>query len=128
MIINISQSGETADTLASIKYAHELGMHNSLSICNVDESSLVRLSKFSFITKAGPEIGVASTKAFTTQLVALLYLTFTLAKVKNRLNINQEQEIIAEIRRLPNLILDTSAIPQINKFCANLVSNAKTQS
>ncbi len=82
LIISLSQSGETADTMASIKYAIENGMDKTLSICNVAESSLVRLSKLHVLTQAGPEIGVASTKAFTTQLIVLLYLTFTLAKIK----------------------------------------------
>ena len=106
LVVNISQSGETADTLASVKYAHELGMKNSLSICNVPESSLVRLSKLSILTQAGPEIGVASTKAFTTQLVVLLYLAFTLAKVKGLLSKDEEVFIIDEMRKLPHLVID----------------------
>ena len=105
LIVNISQSGETADTIASVKYAHELGMLNTLSICNVAESSLVRLSKLSILTQAGPEIGVASTKAFTTQLVVLLYLTFTLAKVRGKLSGHEEHEIIEEMRKLPQHII-----------------------
>ena len=102
LIVNISQSGETADTIASVKYAHSLGMTNSLSICNVPESSLVRLSKLHVFTHAGPEIGVASTKAFTTQLVVLLYLAFTLAKVRGKLI--DEATHIEQIRKLPHLI------------------------
>jgi glucosamine--fructose-6-phosphate aminotransferase (isomerizing) len=105
LIVNISQSGETADTIASVKYAHELGMPNTLSICNVAESSLVRLSKLSILTQAGPEIGVASTKAFTTQLVVLLYLAFTLAKVRGELSGHEEHEIIEEMRKLPQHII-----------------------
>jgi glucosamine--fructose-6-phosphate aminotransferase (isomerizing) len=105
LIVNISQSGETADTIASVKYAHELGMSNSLSICNVAESSLVRLSKLNILTQAGPEIGVASTKAFTTQLVVLLYLAFTLAKVRGELAKDAESEIIEEMRKLPQQII-----------------------
>jgi glucosamine--fructose-6-phosphate aminotransferase (isomerizing) len=107
LIVSLSQSGETADTLASIKYAHELGMTNTLAICNVAESSLVRLSKLSILTQAGPEIGVASTKAFTTQLVVLLYLANALAKVKGHLTNNNEEGRIRQIRRLPQLIIDT---------------------
>jgi glucosamine--fructose-6-phosphate aminotransferase (isomerizing) len=107
LIVSLSQSGETADTLASIKYAHDLGMTNSLAICNVAESSLVRLSKLSVLTKAGPEIGVASTKAFTTQLAVLFYLANALAKAKGCLAKNDEEERIRQIRRLPQLIIDT---------------------
>jgi glucosamine--fructose-6-phosphate aminotransferase (isomerizing) len=106
LVISLSQSGETADTLASIKYAIEQGMDKTLTICNVTESSLVRLSKLHVLTQAGPEIGVASTKAFTTQLIVLLYLTFTLAKVKGKLTNSQEQEYIKQIRRIPNLVVD----------------------
>ncbi len=105
LIVNISQSGETADTIASVKYAHELGMLNTLSICNVAESSLVRLSRLSILTQAGTEIGVASTKAFTTQLVVLLYLAFTLAKVRGELFEHEENKIIEEMRKLPQQII-----------------------
>lgn len=104
LIVSISQSGETADTLASVKYAHSLGMVNSLAICNVPESSLVRLSKLSFLTQAGPEIGVASTKAFTTQLIALLFLANTLAKVRGKLSADEEHVRINWVRKLPHLI------------------------
>ncbi|MDD3267086.1 MAG: glutamine--fructose-6-phosphate transaminase (isomerizing) [Burkholderiales bacterium] len=106
LIINISQSGETADTLASVKYAIEMGMDKTLSICNVPESSLVRLSKLHVLTQAGPEIGVASTKAFTTQLIVLLYLTFTLAKVRGLLNDAEASQAMENIRKLPHLIVD----------------------
>lgn len=119
LIINISQSGETADTLASVKYAHELGMMNTLSICNVPESSLVRLSRLHVLTQAGPEIGVASTKAFTTQLVVLLYLAYTLAKVRGQLSLVEEEQVMMQIRKLPQLVLETfateSAIKEIAK-------------
>lgn len=108
LIISISQSGETADTMASIKYAIELGMTNTLAICNVPESSLVRLSKLKVLTQAGPEIGVASTKAFTTQLVVLLYLAFTLAKVRGQLE--DESGVIEEIRKLPHLVLEALSV------------------
>lgn len=108
LVISISQSGETADTMASIKYAIELGMTNTLAICNVPESSLVRLSKLKVLTQAGPEIGVASTKAFTTQLVVLLYLAFTLAKVRGQLE--NESSVIEEIRKLPHLVLEALSV------------------
>lgn len=108
LVISISQSGETADTMASIKYAIELGMTNTLAICNVPESSLVRLSKLKVLTQAGPEIGVASTKAFTTQLVVLLYLAFTLAKVRGQLE--DESGVIEEIRKLPHLVLEALSV------------------
>lgn len=109
LVVSLSQSGETADTLASIKYAIELGMDKTLSICNVAESSLVRLSKLHVLTQAGPEIGVASTKAFTTQLVVLMHLAFSLAKTRNLLSATQETEIINQMRRLPSLIVDVLA-------------------
>ncbi|HLX54623.1 MAG TPA: glutamine--fructose-6-phosphate transaminase (isomerizing), partial [Aquella sp.] len=107
LIVSLSQSGETADTLASVKHAHDLGMTNSLAICNVAESSLIRLSRLSVLTKAGPEIGVASTKAFTTQLVVLFYLANALAKAKGCLTKDDEEERIRQVRRLPQLIIDT---------------------
>jgi len=104
LIVTISQSGETADTLAALNYAVLLGQTKTLSICNVDESALVRQSKLRFLTRAGPEIGVASTKAFTTQLVALFLLTLTLAKLKGRLAAEQEAGHIESLRRLPHAI------------------------
>lgn len=103
-IINISQSGETADTIASMQLLHKLNMDNTLSICNVEESTLQRMSKYKILTKAGPEIGVASTKAFTTQLVTLLYFVFTLAKAKGLLSNAQERQFIDNIRKLPAII------------------------
>ena len=95
LFITISQSGETADTLAALRQAKKLGYKNTLAICNVPESSLVRESDLALLTKAGPEIGVASTKAFTTQLTVLLLLTISLSK-KNKLT--------HQIKQLPNLI------------------------
>lgn len=106
LVISISQSGETADTLACVKYAISLGMTKTLSICNVAESSLVRLSQLHVLTQAGPEIGVASTKAFTTQLVVLLYFAFTLAKSRGQISPQNEAEYIKQIRNLPHLTLD----------------------
>ncbi|MEN9946623.1 MAG: glutamine--fructose-6-phosphate transaminase [Pseudomonadota bacterium] len=110
LVVSLSQSGETADTLASIKYAIELGMDKTLAICNVAESSLVRLSKLHILTQAGPEIGVASTKAFTTQLVVLLYLAFSLAKIRGKLAESEENKHIEQIRRLPHLVMEVLAI------------------
>jgi glucosamine--fructose-6-phosphate aminotransferase (isomerizing) len=101
LVIAISQSGETADTLAALHHARSLGHRYSLSICNAPESALVRTSDLRFLTRAGPEIGVASTKAFTTQLGALLLLAVTMAKLRNRLSDAREVEILDAIRRLP---------------------------
>jgi len=104
LVIVISQSGETADTLAALAHARRLGQPNSLAICNVAESALVRGSQLKFLTRAGPEIGVASTKAFTAQLAALLLLAATLAKVRKRLSREREVEFLETLRRLPSLL------------------------
>ncbi len=101
LIVAISQSGETADTLAALRHAKSLGQTKTLAICNVPESAIVRECALRFITRAGPEIGVASTKAFTTQLAALFLLTLVMAKVKNRLSGEQEQKYIEQLRHLP---------------------------
>ncbi len=101
LVVAISQSGETADTLASVKYAKSLGMARTLAICNVAESAIVRECALRFLTRAGPEIGVASTKAFTTQLAALFLLTVTLAKQAGRLTAAAEAEHLAAMRHLP---------------------------
>lgn len=101
LVIGISQSGETADTLAALNYAKKLGHRYSLAICNVPESALVRQANLRFLTRAGPEIGVASTKAFTTQLASLLLLTITLAKLHRSLSADTEQKMIAALRHLP---------------------------
>lgn len=104
LIITISQSGETADTIAALQHAKSLhnGMDAStLSICNVPESALIRQSQLRFLTRAGPEIGVASTKAFTTQLSSLFVLTLVLAKVKGRLSVEQEENYLKQLRHLP---------------------------
>lgn len=100
LLIAISQSGETADTLAAVKKAKSLGYEAILAICNLQESSLVRESDLVFLTRAGREIGVASTKAFSTQLTALLLITGILAQVKNK-QMTIEKEIVAELRQLP---------------------------
>jgi glucosamine--fructose-6-phosphate aminotransferase (isomerizing) len=104
LVVTISQSGETADTLAALQYAKSLGHRYSLSICNVPESSLVRASELRFLTRAGPEIGVASTKAFTTQLAALVLLTMTLAKLRGRLPREREEELLRALRHLPTAL------------------------
>ena len=101
LIVGISQSGETADTLAALSYARSLGHRHSLAICNVAESALVRQTDLRFLTRAGPEIGVASTKAFTTQLAALMLLTMTLAKLNGKLSGESERQMIAALRHLP---------------------------
>ncbi len=101
LVIGISQSGETADTLAALSYAKSLGHRHSLAICNVAESALVRQTDLRFLTRAGPEIGVASTKAFTTQLAALMLFTMTLAKLRGKLSGESEFEMIAALRHLP---------------------------
>ena len=101
LVIVISQSGETADTLAALQHARWLGQHHSLSICNVPESSLARAPGLGFLTRAGPEIGVASTKAFTAQLAVLLLLAITLAKLRRRLSAEREAELLGALRQLP---------------------------
>ncbi|HEX9195487.1 MAG TPA: glutamine--fructose-6-phosphate transaminase (isomerizing), partial [Azonexus sp.] len=101
LIVAISQSGETADTLAALRYAKSLGQQKTLAICNVPESAIVRECALRFITRAGPEIGVASTKAFTTQLAALFLLTLVMAKVRNKLTAQDETTYIDRLRHLP---------------------------
>jgi glucosamine--fructose-6-phosphate aminotransferase (isomerizing) len=101
LFITISQSGETADTLAALEHAKSLGYKSTLSICNVPESSLVRASSLRFLTRAGPEIGVASTKAFTTQLAALFLLALVIAKVRGKLDLDTERAYLKALRHLP---------------------------
>jgi glucosamine--fructose-6-phosphate aminotransferase (isomerizing) len=101
LVVTISQSGETADTLAALAHAGTQGLVDTLTICNVPESALIRASKLRFLTRAGPEIGVASTKAFTTQLAALFVLTLVLAKLRGRLSAERERELITQLRHLP---------------------------
>ena len=100
MIVTISQSGETADTLAALRQAKKLGYAHALSLCNMPESSLVRESELTLLTRAGPEIGVASTKAFTTQLTALALLAIVLAR-RHGLSAKRERELVAELKALP---------------------------
>ena len=117
LVVTISQSGETADTLAALQYAKSLGHRYSLSICNVPESSLVRASELRFLTRAGPEIGVASTKAFTTQLAALVLLTMTLAKLRGRLPREREEELLKALRHLPTALQNVLHVePQLKMW------------
>jgi glucosamine--fructose-6-phosphate aminotransferase (isomerizing) len=104
LIVTLSQSGETLDTMEALKYAKSLGQHKTLSICNVPESAIPRASKLVYYTRAGAEIGVASTKAFTTQLVALFILTATLAKLRGKLDDAQEVEYLDALRHLPGSV------------------------
>jgi glucosamine--fructose-6-phosphate aminotransferase (isomerizing) len=101
LVVVISQSGETADTIGALQHAQRLGQEQTLAICNVPESSLVRNSLLKFLTRAGPEIGVASTKAFTCQLAALLVLAIALARTRNRLEKAKELELLCSLQRLP---------------------------
>jgi len=101
LIIAISQSGETADTIAALQHAQSLGQEKTLAICNVPESTLIRHAALKFLTRAGPEIGVASTKAFTTQLASLFLLALVLAKINGRLSAEQERRHIQALRHLP---------------------------
>lgn len=104
LVITISQSGETLDTMEALKYAKSLGHRHSLSICNVMESALPRESSLVLYTRAGAEIGVASTKAFTTQLVALFGLAVTLAKVRGLVSEEDEARYTEELRQLPGCV------------------------
>ena len=114
LVVTISQSGETADTLAALKHARELGMTTTLTICNVASSAMVRECALAFVTRAGVEIGVASTKAFTTQLVALFLLALTLADVKGRLMREDEAMHLKALRHLPSALNAVLALePQI---------------
>ncbi|MDC1447089.1 glutamine--fructose-6-phosphate transaminase (isomerizing) [Candidatus Thioglobus sp.] len=120
LFVTLSQSGETADTVEALKTAKKINSNIvSLCISNSSESSLTRLSDLNFLTHAGPEIGVASTKAFTTQLVALALLVCSIGKLKNTIDTKQEKEIVDGLRRLPGLINDALLQePQIKKLAA----------
>ena len=121
LLITISQSGETADTLAALQHAQSMGLTDTLSICNVPESALIRQSKLRFLTRAGPEIGVASTKAFTTQLAALFVLTLVMAKMRGHLPQKQELDLLEQLRHLPaaiNQVLDCE--PKVRHWAKRL--------
>jgi glucosamine--fructose-6-phosphate aminotransferase (isomerizing) len=114
LVVTISQSGETADTLAALKHARSLGMKHTLTICNVATSAMVRECEMAYITRAGVEIGVASTKAFTTQLVGLYLLTLALAQTRGRLSETQEAEQLKALRHLPAAVRAVLALePQV---------------
>ncbi|WP_263769804.1 glutamine--fructose-6-phosphate transaminase (isomerizing) [Propionivibrio soli] len=117
LVVTLSQSGETADTLAALEHAKAQGMTRTLCICNVPESSLVRANALRFITRAGPEIGVASTKAFTTQLAALYLLTLILAKLRGRLSPALEASELQALRHLPSALTKVLELePQIREW------------
>ncbi len=114
LVVVVSQSGETADTLAALKHAQSLGHEHTLAICNVPTSSMVRQTKLTYLTRAGAEIGVASTKAFTTQLVAHFLLALTLAKLRGRLSVEQEASWVRGLRHLPGALRAALALePQV---------------
>ncbi len=120
LVITISQSGETADTLAALEHAKSQGMSNALSICNVPESALIRASNLRFLTRAGPEIGVASTKAFTTQLAALFTFTMVMAKLRGKLSEDQEKTLLTQLRHLPSAMQNILALePEIKALAAS---------
>ena len=114
LVVTISQSGETADTLAALKHARSMGMKHTLTVCNVSTSAMVRECQFAYITRAGAEIGVASTKAFTTQLVGLFLLTLALAQVRGQLTDEQEAQHLKALRHLPVAVQAVLALePQV---------------
>lgn len=114
LVVTITQSGETADTLAALKHARSLGMHHTLTICNVATSAMVRECQLSYITRAGVEIGVASTKAFSTQLVGLFLLTLALAQVRGHLTEDEEMAHLKALRHLPLAVQGVLALePQV---------------
>ncbi len=123
LVVAISQSGETADTLAALRHARSLGQPLTMAICNVPESAIVRECAMRFITRAGPEIGVASTKAFTTQLVALFLLTLVLARLRGKLDEAQEQAHLEALRHLPVAVQKVLALePQIAEWAQRFAS------
>lgn len=123
LFVSISQSGETADTLAALRNAKELGFLVSLAICNVGISSLVRESDLTLLTLAGPEIGVASTKAFTTQLVSLMLLTLALGQVRGTLEAGVEAGLVEELRRLPARLGEALAMDSTVEKTAELFAD-----
>jgi len=114
LVVVVSQSGETADTLAALKHARSLGQKKTLAICNVASSAMMRETRLKYLTRAGVEIGVASTKAFPTQLVALFLLALTLAKLGRKLSTKDEQKHLRSLRHLPKAIAAALALePQV---------------
>ena len=123
LVVTISQSGETADTLAALRHAQSLGMKHNLTICNVATSAMVRECALAYITRAGVEIGVASTKAFTTQLAGLFLLTLTLAKAKGRLSATDEAQHLKAMRHLPVALQSVLALePQLIAWAQDFAS------
>ncbi len=123
LVVTISQSGETADTLAALRHAQSLGMAHSLTICNVATSAMVRECELAYVTRAGVEIGVASTKAFTTQLAGLFLLTLTLMKLRGRLSPAQEAQHLREMRHLPAAMQSVLALePQVIAWAQEFAS------
>jgi glucosamine--fructose-6-phosphate aminotransferase (isomerizing) len=119
LIVVVSQSGETADTLAALRHAKALGHPYTLAICNVASSAMVRETNWHFLTKAGTEIGVASTKAFTTQLLALYLLAVSLAKRAGKISTEKEKELLRDLRHLPKALHAVLALePQIIAWSA----------
>lgn len=117
LFVTLSQSGETADTLAALRLAKKIGYTSTLAICNVPESSLVRESDFNFMTRAGVEIGVASTKAFTAQLTALLMLTMAIGR-QHQLSPATEAHLVQQLQQLPNIIENTLQLNQLIEHLA----------
>jgi glucosamine--fructose-6-phosphate aminotransferase (isomerizing) len=123
LVVTISQSGETADTLAALRHAQSLGMSHTLTICNVSTSAMVRECKLAYVTRAGAEIGVASTKAFTTQLAGLFLLTLALAQTKGHLSEAEEAKHIKDMRHLPAALQAVLALePQIMAWSQEFAS------
>ena len=123
LIVTITQSGETADTLAALRHAQSLGMTQTLTICNVSTSAMVRECKHAYVTRAGAEIGVASTKAFTTQLAGLFLLTLALAQTKGHLSDAEEVQHIKDMRHLPAALQAVLALePQIISWAEEFAS------
>ncbi len=123
LVVTISQSGETADTLAALRHAQRLGMPHSLTICNVSTSAMVRECEMAYVTRAGVEIGVASTKAFTTQLAGLFLLTLTLMKLRGRLSNEQEAQHLRDMRHLPAAMQSVLALePQVIAWAQDFAS------
>ena len=122
LVVVISQSGETADTLAALRHAQSLGHAHTLAICNVASSAMVRQTRLLYLTRAGVEIGVASTKAFTTQLAALVLLTMTLAKLRGRLPCEREEALLRALRHLPTAMQNVLHVESQVKIWADKFS------
>lgn len=123
LIVTISQSGETADTLAALKHAKSLGMMHTLTICNVSTSAMVRECELAYVTRAGVEVGVASTKAFTTQLAGLFLLTLCVAQSKGNLSALDHEQFLKEMRHLPVALQAVLALePQVMRWAEDFVS------